>query len=145
VREQDDPERVAGLKLAVVRSVRDTASREVAMEGVDRFGILVGRSPAMQNLYRLITAVASSDAPVILEGESGTGKDVVAPVGRSHHADVRAQSGGSKPQAAKMLGISLKTLYNRLRQYRAEGHVDVARLQAVPLRLFRRPAEPGWH
>ena len=48
------------------------------MEGVDRFGILVGRSPAMQNLYRLITAVASSDAPVILEGESGTGKDVVA-------------------------------------------------------------------
>ncbi|HUF75072.1 MAG TPA: helix-turn-helix domain-containing protein, partial [Longimicrobiales bacterium] len=29
--------------------------------------------------------------------------------------------GGRKPEAAKLLGISLKTLYNRLNLYRARG------------------------
>lgn len=43
-----------------------------------RFGQLIGASPAMQNLYDLIGRVAPTDATVLLTGESGTGKDVVA-------------------------------------------------------------------
>jgi DNA-binding NtrC family response regulator len=43
-----------------------------------RFGPLIGRSPAMQAVYDLIGRVARTDASVLITGETGTGKDVVA-------------------------------------------------------------------
>ncbi len=39
---------------------------------------LVGRSPAIEALRRTIERVAASPAPVLVEGETGTGKDLVA-------------------------------------------------------------------
>ncbi len=41
-------------------------------------GDLVSRSPSMQNLFRLIPAVASSPSTVLIQGETGTGKEVMA-------------------------------------------------------------------
>ena len=43
-----------------------------------RFGALIGTSPAMQPVYDLIGRVARTDASVLITGETGTGKDVVA-------------------------------------------------------------------
>jgi two-component system nitrogen regulation response regulator GlnG len=40
--------------------------------------ILVGRCPAMQEVYKAIGRVASQDVTVFLQGESGTGKELVA-------------------------------------------------------------------
>jgi transcriptional regulator with GAF, ATPase, and Fis domain len=51
--------------------------REVAEDRL-RFGNLIGRSPAMQEVFRLIERVAASDLPVLIQGESGTGKELVA-------------------------------------------------------------------
>lgn len=39
---------------------------------------LVGRTPAMQALYRLIARVMNADLPVLVTGESGTGKSLIA-------------------------------------------------------------------
>src|SRR6056297_4077258 len=39
---------------------------------------LVGRSPAMQRLYKVVAQVMHSDLPVMICGESGTGKSLVA-------------------------------------------------------------------
>ena len=39
---------------------------------------LVGRSPAMQTVYRMITRVLRNDLTVLITGESGTGKELVA-------------------------------------------------------------------
>ncbi|RMR76254.1 Two-component sensor CbrB: intrcellular carbon:nitrogen balance [Pseudomonas savastanoi pv. fraxini] len=41
-------------------------------------GRIIGRSPAMQNLRALITNVADTSANVLIEGETGTGKELVA-------------------------------------------------------------------
>jgi two-component system nitrogen regulation response regulator GlnG len=42
--------------------------------GVD----IIGRAPAMQNIYKLLGRVAKNDATVLIEGESGTGKELIA-------------------------------------------------------------------
>ncbi len=39
---------------------------------------LIGRSPAMQEVYRLIARVVPNDLTVLITGESGTGKELVA-------------------------------------------------------------------
>jgi DNA-binding NtrC family response regulator len=42
------------------------------------FGGIVGRSPEMEKLYRIISKAANSIHPVLILGESGTGKEMVA-------------------------------------------------------------------
>jgi DNA-binding NtrC family response regulator len=39
---------------------------------------LVGRSPEMEKLYRILSKVANTNHPVLILGESGTGKEMVA-------------------------------------------------------------------
>lgn len=39
---------------------------------------LVGKTPAMQALYRLVAKVMNTDLPVLITGESGTGKSLIA-------------------------------------------------------------------
>lgn len=51
---------------------------------------LIGRSPAMQEVYRVMARVAGTDLTVLIEGESGTGKDRVA---RAIHEHSRRASG----------------------------------------------------
>jgi two-component system, NtrC family, response regulator HupR/HoxA len=39
---------------------------------------IVGAAPTMQELYSLLDRIAPSDAPVLIQGENGTGKELVA-------------------------------------------------------------------
>jgi two-component system response regulator HydG len=41
-------------------------------------GDLIGRSPAMEKLYRILSKVAHTTHPLLILGESGTGKELVA-------------------------------------------------------------------
>jgi DNA-binding NtrC family response regulator len=43
-----------------------------------RFGALIGASPPMQKVYDLIGRVAGTDASILISGETGTGKELVA-------------------------------------------------------------------
>lgn len=54
------------------------------------FGTMVGKSPAMQELFQKIGQVAERDTIVLITGESGTGKELVA---REIHARSPRRSG----------------------------------------------------
>lgn len=49
-----------------------------AIHGSSGFGELIGSSPAMQQVYGLLAAVAPTEATVLIEGETGTGKELAA-------------------------------------------------------------------
>jgi two-component system response regulator PilR (NtrC family) len=42
------------------------------------FGLIVGNSPAMRHIYRMIRQVAPTRTSVLITGESGTGKEIIA-------------------------------------------------------------------
>ncbi|MFC1577597.1 sigma-54-dependent transcriptional regulator [Thermodesulfobacteriota bacterium] len=42
------------------------------------FGVLIGNSPAMTHIYKLIMQVAKTKTNVLITGESGTGKELIA-------------------------------------------------------------------
>jgi two-component system nitrogen regulation response regulator GlnG len=50
---------------------------DVTAEGAERLP-LIGRSPAMQEIYRVIARLTQTDLTVMIMGESGTGKELVA-------------------------------------------------------------------
>ena len=60
------------------RLLDENRSLRRALEGRARSGELVGRSPSMLELHRLIEQVAPSRSTVLIQGESGTGKELVA-------------------------------------------------------------------
>ncbi len=72
-------------RAAISRSVTGPLAPDVPM----RFG-MVGESPGMQHLFAMLAKVAPSDVPVLIQGETGTGKELVA---RALH-DHSGRSGG---------------------------------------------------
>jgi len=75
---------------------------------------LVGRSPAMQALFKSIAIVAPTEAPVLITGESGTGKEQVA---RAIHAHSPRRSGPFLPicLAAISPGLVERELFGHLK------------------------------
>src|SRR5512140_631956 len=62
---------------AAIRRTLDVARREISGD-LGTVSHIIGRSPAMRAVLGRATAVAASDAPVLLTGESGTGKELLA-------------------------------------------------------------------
>ena len=52
--------------------------RDGALEAAEEKLPLIGRSPAMQEIYRVIARLTQTDLTVMIMGESGTGKELVA-------------------------------------------------------------------
>ena len=62
----------------IFRDISDIESLRNELKGQGLFENIIGASPAMRDLFCLLPDVAASDAPVLLEGASGTGKELVA-------------------------------------------------------------------
>jgi two-component system NtrC family response regulator len=64
--------------LEMYRMVKENRVLRSAMESRFGFGNIIGKSAEMQEVFKTIRKVAPTTATVILEGENGTGKELVA-------------------------------------------------------------------
>src|SRR5437660_1667164 len=70
--------RVVGEALEVARRMREPAVVAETAADPDVDGAIVGSSPAMRDVYKAIGRVAAQNVPVLIPGESRTGKELVA-------------------------------------------------------------------
>jgi len=84
------------LELIVARAVehmslrRENQQLRSALGGAFSVKGIVGRSSALREVVSILERVAPTDVPILIEGESGTGKDMVA---RAIHAMSRRHAG----------------------------------------------------
>jgi DNA-binding NtrC family response regulator len=68
--------------LAGIRRTRELKEELGSLRGelrkLGRFGPMIGAAPAMQKVYDLVSRAAPTEATVLITGETGTGKELVA-------------------------------------------------------------------
>jgi DNA-binding NtrC family response regulator len=114
----DKPVQTQALRLLIERAANqgqlaaraERLQRELSYRGA--LGELVGRSPAMQQVFALIQQVAPSKAAVLITGESGTGKELAA----------RAIHQFSPRRAAPFVAINCAALPDTLMESELFGH-----------------------
>ncbi|MCX5869321.1 MAG: sigma-54 dependent transcriptional regulator [Deltaproteobacteria bacterium] len=81
------PFRLDDLRQVIRDALQSASNAQLAMDQTtnssDRFGEIIGRSPAMQEIFKTIRQVAALNCNILIQGESGTGKELVA---RALHA-----------------------------------------------------------
>ena len=93
------------------RLVRTLLSLRPA-EGPGAFGGIIGQSPPMQDVFRTIEKVASSNATVLVLGETGTGKELIA----------EAIHRNSERHAANFVKTNCAALHDNLLESELFGH-----------------------
>ena len=89
--------------------------------------LIIGRSPAMQDVYKLVGRVARADAPVLITGESGVGKEVVS----------NAVHQFSRRSNAEYVTINCAAIPSNLLESELFGHEKGAFTGAVGQRIGR--------
>ena len=83
-----EPGCTLSLGTSELRFVAATEKLRIVPSDKPRFGDLIGRHLKMRELYAILEKIAPTDATVVIEGETGTGKEVVAR--STHQASLRA-------------------------------------------------------
>jgi two-component system, NtrC family, nitrogen regulation response regulator GlnG len=102
------------LMAIVGRALLEPKERPSAADKVDEFDSLplIGRSPAMQEIYRLLARLMQTDLTVMISGESGTGKELVA----------RALHDYGKRRSGPFVAINMAAIPRELIESELFGH-----------------------
>ncbi len=84
----DSQEQITGL-IIVLEDLSSRQHAERNASGADGTGKILGHSPKMQEVFELIPVLARTDASLLITGETGTGKDMIAEV--IHQTSKRAR------------------------------------------------------
>lgn len=109
------PFNIDELVAIVKRALINGSTKQVAatLDDEGRTSGLIGRSPAMLEVYKMIARVADSRAAVLVTGESGTGKELVA----------RALHNHSSRSTAPFVAVNCGALTETLLESELFGHV----------------------
>ena len=94
----EDGRIVGGLATIADLSLKYQFNSEI--KGRYTFYDMVGKDPAIQKIFEIVPVVASSDATILIEGPTGTGKDVLAKV--IHNASQRSKKALVKVNCAAL-------------------------------------------
>ena len=98
--------------LRIRRMYQENAHLRREIAGTYRLDNLIGQSPAMQRVYEMLAKVADSPVTVLLVGETGTGKEVMA---RSLHY------GGARSEG-RFVAVNCGALPENLLESELFGH-----------------------
>jgi DNA-binding NtrC family response regulator len=106
---------------------REVEQLRARVEPGDRLGQLLGRSRAMQEVFRTLRRVAPSRATVLIRGESGTGKELAARA--LHELSPRAEG--------PLVAVNCAAIPDHLIESELFGHERGAFTDAVERRIGR--------
>jgi len=128
-----DLEQVAALITRALSLRRLTKDLErLRGELKQRHELVIGRTPAMQEVYKVIGRVAPTDATVLIQGETGTGKELVANT-IHYHSDRRGP----------FVAINCSAIPNELLESELFGYERGAFTGAVERRIGKFEAAAG--
>ncbi|HSN15944.1 MAG TPA: sigma 54-interacting transcriptional regulator, partial [Anaeromyxobacteraceae bacterium] len=110
--EPEELEIVVGRAVEHARLRRDNARLRTELTGAKGPQGIIGRSPALKGVLEILGRIAPSDVPILVEGESGTGKDLVA----------RAAHAMSKRAAGPYLALNMSAIPENLAEAELFGH-----------------------
>ena len=117
----------------IVRREEEISSLRKACQMDDGYYGILGKSAVMQQLYETIDNVAQSDAPVMIHGQSGTGKEMAA---RAIHS--------ASPRSGKpFIKVNCAALNENLLESELFGHIKGAYTGADRNRVGRFEAAHG--
>src|SRR5215470_8087822 len=114
----EKPFKVDALKLCVQRALSYTAAiTESAylrkqLRKTYQFGQIIGSAPGMREVFRMVERVSDTDSTILILGDSGTGKELVA----------RALHFNSRRQLAPFVPINCSALPENLLESELFGH-----------------------
>jgi transcriptional regulator with GAF, ATPase, and Fis domain len=126
---------LGGLAVGALVSVRQTEWLEEEHRRLSE-GLacdMVGESPRMKEIYRLLGRAAATDSTVLLRGESGTGKELAA----------RALHEGSPRAGKPFVAVNCATLSETLLESELFGHERGAFTGAVARKIGKAEAADG--
>ena len=131
--EMEDVAATLGRALRLADVVRDNERLRSELEGRHSFDTLIGNSPSFRRVIEQVTEVCETRATVMLNGESGPGKELVA----------RAIHFNSPRRARPFVAVNCAAIPESLLESELFGHVKGAFTGAVSNRVGRFAAAEG--
>ena len=100
------------LQQKAVHALEENVELRRQLQDKFRFDSMIGSSPRMESVYRLIERVANTESTVLILGESGTGKELVA----------RALHYNSRRAAMPFVAVNCSALPEHLLESELFGH-----------------------